>query len=230
MANREAWSIAIRVFDLWAHEQDMRRALNQPGGLDGVAAAHSRERMLMGAGYELQGRIAPAAGTAVPQLKAISSRLSRQGASLIIEATEPAAYVATQPDPLTVYVDFRNVGAEGVANRFAASAKSPIVGVAIEAVESLGAPVSRVRITLAQPVAHRVAVARVRGRLQLSPRILDVHLAERRQPWIGLESRWRQQSGNENRDNQSRQGDADEAKGHDSSLPRHGCGVVAPWQ
>jgi uncharacterized protein (TIGR03083 family) len=57
--------LAIRVFDLWAHEQDMRRALNQPGGLDGVAAAHSRERMLMGAGYELQGRIAPAAGTAI---------------------------------------------------------------------------------------------------------------------------------------------------------------------
>ena len=46
--------LAIRVFDLWAHEQDIRRALGEPGGLDGVAAAHSRERMLMGAGYELQ--------------------------------------------------------------------------------------------------------------------------------------------------------------------------------
>ena len=99
---------------------------------------------------------APGPGASVTQLKTISARLNPQGASLLIEATEPAAYVATRPDPLTVYVDFRNVGAEGVANRFAASAKSPIVGVAIETVESPGGPASRVRITLAQPVAHRV--------------------------------------------------------------------------
>jgi uncharacterized protein (TIGR03083 family) len=57
--------LAIRVFDLWAHEQDIRRALRETGGLNGVAAAHSRERMLMGAGYELQERIAPSAGTAL---------------------------------------------------------------------------------------------------------------------------------------------------------------------
>jgi type IV pilus assembly protein PilQ len=99
---------------------------------------------------------APGPGASVAQLKAISARLNPQGASLLIEATEPAAYVATRPDPLTVYVDFRNVGAEGVANRFAASAKSPIAGVAIETVESPGGPTARVRITLAQPVAHRV--------------------------------------------------------------------------
>ena len=57
--------LAIRVFDLWAHEQDIRRALHEPGGLDGVAAAHSRERMLMGAGNELQERLGPAAGTVI---------------------------------------------------------------------------------------------------------------------------------------------------------------------
>ncbi len=57
--------LAIRVFDLWAHEQDIRRALGERGGLDGVPAAHSRERMLMGAGNELQERIAPAAGTSI---------------------------------------------------------------------------------------------------------------------------------------------------------------------
>ena len=57
--------LAIRVFDLWSHEQDMRRALDEPGGLDGVAAAHSRERMLMGAGNRLQEQVAPAAGTVV---------------------------------------------------------------------------------------------------------------------------------------------------------------------
>jgi uncharacterized protein (TIGR03083 family) len=57
--------LAIRVFDLWSHEQDMRRALHEPGGLEGVPAAHSRERMLMGAGNGLQERLAPLAGTSL---------------------------------------------------------------------------------------------------------------------------------------------------------------------
>ncbi len=57
--------LAIRVFDLWSHEQDMRRALHERGGLEGVAAAHSRERMLMGAGSVLQDRLAPPAGTSL---------------------------------------------------------------------------------------------------------------------------------------------------------------------
>jgi type IV pilus assembly protein PilQ len=65
-------------------------------------------------------------------------------------------YVATRPDPLTITLDFRNVVSEGVANSVAANATSPIAGVAVESVESLGAPASRVRITLSQPVAHHV--------------------------------------------------------------------------
>jgi uncharacterized protein (TIGR03083 family) len=55
--------LAIRVFDLWAHEQDIRRAVDEPGGLDGVSAAHSRERMLMGAGNRAQERLGPPPGT-----------------------------------------------------------------------------------------------------------------------------------------------------------------------
>ena len=98
----------------------------------------------------------PAAGASVVQLRAISSRLTGRSASLIIEVTDPAAYVATRPDPLTLFVDFRNVGAEGLVNRFEPSAKSPIAGVAVEATDSSGVPVSRVRITLAQAVAHHV--------------------------------------------------------------------------
>ena len=55
--------LAIRVFDLWAHEQDIRRALGHPGGFSGIPAAHSRERMLMGAGNNIQERLSPASGT-----------------------------------------------------------------------------------------------------------------------------------------------------------------------
>jgi type IV pilus assembly protein PilQ len=100
--------------------------------------------------------VAPGAAASAAQLKMISTRVNGTAASLIIEASEPTAYVASRPDPLTVYVDFRNVGMQAVANRFAPDAKSPIAAVAIEVAESMGAPVARVRIALMQPVAHHV--------------------------------------------------------------------------
>jgi uncharacterized protein (TIGR03083 family) len=37
--------LTIRVFDVWAHEQDVRRALGRPGNLDGPAAEVSRDRI-----------------------------------------------------------------------------------------------------------------------------------------------------------------------------------------
>jgi type IV pilus assembly protein PilQ len=97
------------------------------------------------------------AGTPVsPRLKTISSRVHAKGTSLVIEATEPVAYIATRPDPLTVVVDFRNVATEGVAKTIASNEKSPIAAVSVEPDDSLGTPGSRVRIELTQPVAHRV--------------------------------------------------------------------------
>ncbi len=99
---------------------------------------------------------APPAGVEIAQLKAITSRISGKSVLLVIEATEPAPYVTTQPDPLTLYVDFRNVGTTGVINRFANDGQSPIADVAVEASESLGAQVSRIRVTLAEPATYRV--------------------------------------------------------------------------
>src|ERR1051325_3225727 len=66
------------------------------------------------------------------RLKPISSPVSSKGAWLVIEASDPVGYVATYPDPLTVVLDFRNVLADGVANSFVASAKSPIKAVTVE--------------------------------------------------------------------------------------------------
>ena len=99
---------------------------------------------------------APPETTALARLKAISARVNTKGASLVIEASEPVAYTTSRPDPLTVLLDFRNVAAAGVANSVAADVKSPIARVSVEVVESLGAPASRVRIALSQPVAHHV--------------------------------------------------------------------------
>ncbi len=41
-------ALPIRVFDLWAHEQDIRRAVGQPARAEGPAAAISLERALLG--------------------------------------------------------------------------------------------------------------------------------------------------------------------------------------
>jgi type IV pilus assembly protein PilQ len=90
------------------------------------------------------------------RLKTISSRVSSKGASLIVEATEPVAYFATRPDPLTVVVEFRNVAADGVDNSAAASARGPIGTVAVEPSDAMGELSARVRVTLTQPVAYRV--------------------------------------------------------------------------
>jgi type IV pilus assembly protein PilQ len=99
---------------------------------------------------------APPAGIAAVRLTAISARVHAKGASLVIEANEPVAYTTARPDPLTLLLDFRNVAATDVANSVTADVKSPIARVSVEAAESLGAPASRVRVTLSQPVAHHV--------------------------------------------------------------------------
>jgi type IV pilus assembly protein PilQ len=96
----------------------------------------------------------PAAPSA--RLTAISERPHAQGASLVIEANEPVPFLTTRPDPLTVLLDFRNVGADPVASAFTAQPGGLIARVAVERVESMGVPMARVRIGLAEPVAHNV--------------------------------------------------------------------------
>ena len=97
----------------------------------------------------------PAATSGV-RLKAISSRVNPSGASLVIEATEPVPYVSTRPDPLSVVLDFRNVGTDGLANSIRPSAGSPIQSVSVEPTESLGTRIARVRVGLNEPVEYSV--------------------------------------------------------------------------
>ncbi len=101
--------------------------------------------------------------TTIPgaKLTTITSRGDARSATLVIEATEPVPYVATRPDPLTVVVDFRNVAPGSLAASNARLA-GPIASVDIESAESMGSPVSRVRIGLTQPVAHHVRAERNR--------------------------------------------------------------------
>ena len=38
--------LSIRVLDCWSHEQDIRRAVHRPGGLDTAAAGHTVDRLI----------------------------------------------------------------------------------------------------------------------------------------------------------------------------------------
>jgi type IV pilus assembly protein PilQ len=106
--------------------------------------------------FELPGG-ATAAGV---QLKAIRSRVHAAGVSLSIEASEPVAYMTTQPDPLTVVVDFRDVDAGGAAASADSIRSGPIARVLVESVAA-DVEVTRVRVALTSPVEHRVRSDRI---------------------------------------------------------------------
>ena len=95
-----------------------------------------------------------------PALKSISSRLDGAVSTVLIESSEPVAYLTSQPDPLTVLVDLRNVSADAL-DRPAVTPLAPVAGVAIErATAPDGSPVARVRVNLDRAAKHRVRSAR----------------------------------------------------------------------
>ena len=99
------------------------------------------------------GHLAAATG---PRLTAITATDGARPA-VLIEASEPVAYLTARPDPFTVLVDLRNVAAAGYANGFTASPDSPVRQVGVETVRGAdGLPLTRVRVSLAEPIAHRV--------------------------------------------------------------------------
>ncbi len=55
----------IRVFDCWEHEQDIRRAANRPGHLDGPIAAHSIRQVNDALGYVVGKKAAVPDGSTV---------------------------------------------------------------------------------------------------------------------------------------------------------------------
>ena len=57
--------LAIRIFDAWVHEQDMRRALGRPGDLEGPVAQHSVGRMAGAMPYIVAKKAQASHGTTV---------------------------------------------------------------------------------------------------------------------------------------------------------------------
>src|SRR5262245_52538698 len=75
--------------------------------------------------------IAAPGGAETPALKSISSRLDGAVSTVLIEASEPVAYLTSQPDPLTVLVDLRNVNVAGL-NGKASGMLAPVSAVGVE--------------------------------------------------------------------------------------------------
>ena len=104
---------------------------------------------------------ATSSGAEVPSLRAVSARADGGVSAVVIEATEPVAYVTSQPDPLTVLVDLRNVRAGGIQAAATARGLTPLRGVHVEETRSAdGTPLARVRVTLDRAASHRVRTTR----------------------------------------------------------------------
>jgi type IV pilus assembly protein PilQ len=102
----------------------------------------------------------PLSSVARAELRTISTKLDGALSQVLIEASEPVAYVTSQPDPLTVLVDLRNVKA-GMLPPGILGPLPPVADVRVEeATAGDGAEVARVRVKLAYPAAHRVRSAR----------------------------------------------------------------------
>ncbi len=100
-------------------------------------------------------------GADTPALRSISSRFDGALSTVLIEASEPVAYLTSQPDPLTVLVDLRNTTAGSLAAMPAAAMLAPVAGVAIEGASAPdGAPVARIRVRLERAAKHRVRSSR----------------------------------------------------------------------
>jgi type IV pilus assembly protein PilQ len=113
------------------------------------------------AGHMTTVRAASGGSAALPQLRAVSTRDDGRVSAVVIEATEPVAYVTSQPDPLTVLVDLRNVSSAGVQPPFTGRGASPLGAVRIEEGRAAdGTPLARVRVTLDRAAAHRVRTSR----------------------------------------------------------------------
>src|ERR687898_3150558 len=106
-------------------------------------------------------RPAAVGGAETPALKSISSRLDGAVSTVLIEASEPVAYLTSQPDPLTVLVDLRNATVGSLISDTVANLLEPIGSVRVESANAPdGAPVARVRVGLERAAKHRVRSAR----------------------------------------------------------------------
>jgi type IV pilus assembly protein PilQ len=145
---RHNWTLRRRTVREGAHPTTGRG----PGAWAGLAVALAASMVI--AAFAA---VEPSPPPPRARLATVSAKASVRGASVLIEASEPVAYITTRPDPLTVLVDLRNVSTAGASNRIATSPVGPVAAVTFEDARAAdGAAVARVRVLLAAPAQHQV--------------------------------------------------------------------------
>ncbi len=102
------------------------------------------------------GAFGPAPEKSAPvRVTSLSAGAGRRITTVTIATTDPVAYLTNRPDPLTLFVDLRDVDSAGAAAIL--SAKGVVAGASVEdATAGDGTRVARVRIRLTQPASHQV--------------------------------------------------------------------------
>jgi len=97
--------VRIRIFDAWVHEQDMRRALNMPGELEGPVAAHSVGRVARAMPFVVARKAqAPDGVTAVFDITGPAGRVvpvgveGSRGTELDSEPSSPTVRITTDAE------------------------------------------------------------------------------------------------------------------------------------
>jgi len=107
------------------------------------------------------------AGNSPVRLVGVTARSDDSGQTVLIEAPEPVAYAVSQPDPLTVLVEMRDVAISGGVTRASDLPVGPVRAVYVEETETAGGgPVARVRLALDEPTPHRVRSTRTTIRVE----------------------------------------------------------------
>lgn len=88
--------MTVRVFDSWAHEQDIRLAIDRPGGRGGAGEAVTLDRCFLTVGYTVGKKVAPPEGTTV--VITVTGPLGRQ-AAVRVEEGRAVALDEAPPDP-----------------------------------------------------------------------------------------------------------------------------------
>jgi uncharacterized protein (TIGR03083 family) len=127
--------LSNRPVDVWMHEQDIRRAVGRPGGLDSAGAAHTVAVLVRSLPYVVGKRVAPTAGTTVV--------LDVTGpcpvhAAVVMGSDGRAARLAADPEDATVTL---RMGVEAFICLAGGRRAPSVVPVEVEGDQVLGARV-----------------------------------------------------------------------------------------
>jgi uncharacterized protein (TIGR03083 family) len=86
-----------RPLDVWMHEQDVRRAVRRPGGLDSPAARHSTEYLLESLGLVLAKRASATSGTSL-----VAEVEGSEPVAFVVDADRRGVRMEHVPDQPTV--------------------------------------------------------------------------------------------------------------------------------